>query len=322
MNYLKIGFKIFSLLLVFPVSLCGQEKGLDYQTILSSNPSVAGSEGNGVLHFSYLNFYPGNNFNLNNFRISYDGYFPGIHGGAGVCISNNYLGGIVNEIIGSFSYSYYFRAGRETYISSGLSASFQRRGYSFSGMILPDQIDPLLGSVLPSVQTPADVSKTVFDISAGTMIFHKQILGGISVSHLTQPDLSVSGSYESVISRALLLYFAGDFNLSGSGMIRIQPAGKVEIMRNIIAAGAGASVGTKYLALSSGIFLNNFKQLDLQAGMTFKIKDVKLFYAYRFNISGSQKILPVSLLHVTGISISLNNVDKRKTVKTINFPEM
>jgi hypothetical protein len=33
-------------------------------------------------------------------------------------------------------------------------------------------------------------------------------------------------------------------------------------------------------------------------------------------------LLPVSLLHHAGITVSLNDVEKRKVIKTINFPKL
>jgi hypothetical protein len=32
--------------------------------------------------------------------------------------------------------------------------------------------------------------------------------------------------------------------------------------------------------------------------------------------------MPFSLLHQTGLALSLNNVEKRKLIKTINFPKL
>ena len=50
--------------------------------------------------------------------------------------------------------------------------------------------------------------------------------------------------------------------------------------------------------------------------------DVSVYYNYRFNIVSGNNLLPLSLLHQTGLAFSLNNVEKRKTIKTINFPKL
>ena len=85
----------------------------------------------GSVRFSYLNFYPGNSYNFHSVYFSYDSYFPGIHGGAGIYVSDDYLGGIMNDVRGGLSYSYFLQAGKELYINAGLTASFFHRGFNF-----------------------------------------------------------------------------------------------------------------------------------------------------------------------------------------------
>ena len=46
-------------------------------------------------------------------------------------ISNDYLGGIVNELRSGLSYTYFLQAGKDLYINAGLSASFFHRGFNY-----------------------------------------------------------------------------------------------------------------------------------------------------------------------------------------------
>ncbi len=55
-----------------------RDSGPGFQIIMMNNPAFSGSEGDGILRLSYLNFYPGNNYNLHSVYFSYDSYFPGI----------------------------------------------------------------------------------------------------------------------------------------------------------------------------------------------------------------------------------------------------
>ena len=114
-----------------------------------NNPALSGSEGDGVLRLSYLNFYPGNSYNLHSVYFSYDSYFPVLHGGAGIYLSDDYLGGIINDLRGGLSYAYFLKAGKDLFINAGLSASVFHRGFNFKNAVLPDQIDPLGGVVIP-----------------------------------------------------------------------------------------------------------------------------------------------------------------------------
>ena len=69
----KISYSFF----ILSVYCFGQETdpGPGYQKMMMNNPSLAGSEGDGELRLSYLNFYPGNNYNLHSVYFSYDSYF-------------------------------------------------------------------------------------------------------------------------------------------------------------------------------------------------------------------------------------------------------
>ena len=66
----------------------------------------------------------------------------------------------------------------------------------------------------------------------------------------------------------------------------------------------------------------NGKNVNIQAGFSLKFSVVSVFYNYQFNAISGNSMLPFSLQHQVGIAFSLNNVDKRKTIKTINFPKM
>ena len=161
--------------------------------MMMNNPSLSGSEGDGELRLSYLNFYPGNNYNLHSVYFSYDSYFPGLHGGAGIYLADDYLGGIINDFRGGLSYSYFLQAGKDLFINAGLSASVYHRGFNFDNAILPDQIDPLGGVSLPSSETLASSGRTVFDIGAGFLFISGKFSGGFSINHLAEPDLSATG---------------------------------------------------------------------------------------------------------------------------------
>jgi type IX secretion system PorP/SprF family membrane protein len=302
----------------------GQETGagLNYQITMISNPAVTGSEGDGILRLSYQIHYPGNSFNLNTVFLSYDGFFTALHGGAGFFLSDNCLGGIINDLKGGVSYSYYFQASENLFISAGLSASFYHRGYNFGVAVLPDQIDPVGGVAFPSGEVLSSKGRTIFDIGTGFMFMAGRVFGGLSVSHLAEPDLIDNDYAEARLKRQILLHIAGDFDLSRKKMLKIRPLGKLEVRKEFLSAGAGAVLESNYMSVSSILLADNAKNIDIQTGFSVKAGRLIVFYNYRFNIVSGNNVLPFTLLHHTGIAFSLNNVDKRKTIKTINFPKL
>lgn len=309
-------------LITFSLFLKGQETsyGPSFQVSLINNPAFAGSEENGTMRLSYFNFYPGNNYNLHTFYFSYDSFFPELHGGAGLWISDDYLGGIVNDIRGGLSYSYFLRAGEELYINAGLSASAYHRGFNFSGAVLPDQIDPLGGVVYPSGETLAETGKTVFDVATGFLIMYKGYFAGLAVSHLSEPDISAGPGIEK-LRRKITLHASGSINLDEVRKTAIHPAVYAEFQGNQFTASAGASADLKFAELNVFTISGNSGNFDIQTGFALKISQIGIFYNYRFNVHSDNKMLPVSMLHQIGLVFSLNRVDKRSGYKTITLPK-
>jgi type IX secretion system PorP/SprF family membrane protein len=315
---------IFSLIVVLPDILFSQESesGPGYQYIMMNNPALAGNEGDGTLRLSYLNFYPGNNYNLHSVYLSYDSYVPSLHGGVGINLSDDYLGGIVNDFRGGVSYAYFLQAGKDIFINAGLSASVYHRGFNFEGAVLPDQIDPLGGAIYPSAEVLANSGRSVFDMGAGFVFIAGNFFGGFSVNHLAEPNLSESIEYEDKLKRKLLIHLAGNIDLNKSRNLKIRPVGHLSIQDNFISGGAGMVFESNYLSINALLLGDNEKNMNIQSGFAITAGKVNIFYNYRFNVLSGNFMMPLSLLHQTGLAFSLNNVDKRKTIKTINFPKL
>jgi type IX secretion system PorP/SprF family membrane protein len=315
---------IFLILFLYNIPGVGQETayGPGYQTVMVNNPAFTGSESDGTLRLSYLNFYPGNSFNLNSFYVSYDAYMPGLHGGAGFYITDDWLGGIINDLRGGLSYAYHFQANKNLFINAGLTASCYYRGFNNGAVILPDQIDPLNGVSLPSGEIISERGRAVFDIGTGIMVMSGRFFGALALNHLATPDLAGYGLEADRIERKVVLNLAGSFDLNKKLEILARPVILAEFQGKYMSAGAGGSVENKFLSLSAVVLVNGAKDIDLQAGCSFKKGMILFYYNYRFNITSGNGMLPVSLLHQTGLALSLNYVDKRKVIKTINFPKL
>jgi len=320
-NIIRYSGCVVVVALMIQFRLSGQE-GLSYQATMISNPSLTGSSGDGIARLSYLNHFPGNNYNFHTVLLSYDSYFPELHGGAGFHISEEYLGGIINNLKGGFSYSYYLQAGKDFFISGGLSASFYHRGFDFSNGILPDQIDPVMGAVVPSGETLSGRGRTVLDLASGFLFISGKYYAGISVNHLAEPDPSGSDYISGRLKRTLLVHAGSDFMINREKNMRIIPMLSVVTGEGIFNVATGVSVESKYLSVNAILLADNNENVDLQTGFSVNTGNMMIFYSYRFNVISGENLLPFSLLHHTGIAFSLNTVDKRKAVKTINFPKL
>jgi type IX secretion system PorP/SprF family membrane protein len=300
----------------------GVDPGPGYQAVLMNNPALSGSEGDGVLRLSYLDFYPGNNYNLHSAYFSYDSYFPSLHGGAGGYITDDYLGGIINDLKGGLSYSYFLQAGSNLFINAGLSASFYHRGYDFNKAVLPDQIDPLGGVSVTSAEMLGSRGRTVFDVAAGAVFITGRMSGGFSISHLAEPDLAGDGSLEGRLKRKYFMHLAGEIDINRVHGVRVRPLAFMAIQGDYLSAGGGAVIESNYLSFNVLMFGSNAKNLNMQTGVSVKFNKVILFYNYQFNVISDNNSLPLSILHQAGLAFSLNSVDKRKVIETIKFPNL
>jgi type IX secretion system PorP/SprF family membrane protein len=315
-------FLTFSTFLSLFCKAQDSESGPGYQLILMNNPALSGSEGDGIVRLAYHNYYPGNNFNLHSVYFSYDSYVPSLHGGIGIYVSDDYMGGIVNDLKGGVSYAYFLQAGKDLFINAGLSASVLHQGYNFSGAVLPDQIDPLGGVVFPTVDVMANSGRSVFDIGAGFLFMTGDFIGGFSINHLAEPDLSVNKSSDGKLRRKFLLHSTFDISLNRTNNLRMRPLGYFVIQGGAVSTGAGTVLESNYLSISALLLQDNCNSLNMQTGFSIKSGLISIYYNYRFNIASGNDMMPFSLIHQTGLAFSLNNVDKRKTIKTINFPKL
>jgi type IX secretion system PorP/SprF family membrane protein len=317
-------YQIILLLLFIYVRVCGQESsyGPGFQTVMISNPAFSGSESDGILRLSYLNFYPGKNYNLHSVFFSYDSFIPDIHGGAALFLSDDYLGGIINEMRGGLTYAYHMQAYKNIFINAGLTASFYHWGLNDSKIILPDQIDPLYGVFFPPGEVIADHGRTILDVGTGFLFIFNKFCGGLSMNHLTKPDLSGSGLSNERLKRKLSVHVAGEMSLNKNLGLTAHPVFWGELQGSHYMSGAGGVVESKYLSVNTVILTSNAKDINIQTGFSLKKGIILVFYNYRFNIVSGNRLVPMSLLHQTGVTVSLKNVDKRKLVKTINFPKL
>jgi hypothetical protein len=239
-----------------------------------------------------------------------------------VYFSEDNLGGIINDIRGGIAYAYHFQAGKDLFINAGLSASCYYRAFNNGRIILPDQIDPLNGVVFPSGEQLGQKGRAVFDVGTGILVIKGKFFAGLSLNHLSAPDLGGNGSAADRIDRKLSLNLAADFDVFKKYNLVTRPVIIAEVQGRKLNGGAGASIENNSFSVSAVILANEMKSVDLQTGCTLNSGRFLLFYNYRFNLISANQVLPVSLLHQAGLAFSLNNVDKRKTIKTINFPKL
>ena len=115
---------------------------------------------------------------------------------------------------------------------------------------------------------------------------------------------------------------SGDFSLGSKSVLKLDPLILAVQQDDYLSVGAGASLESSNLAVNTVVFGDNGKNVNIQSGFSLKFNVVSVYYNYQFNVISGNSLLPFSLLHQVGLAFSLNNVEKRKAFKTINFPKL
>ncbi len=322
MNLKKISLLLLIILVRYALFSQEDYQSVGFQSLVTFNPAAAGAEAEGKLRINYYNFYPGRGFDLHKMSVSYDVFISGLHGGVACFVSDDYMGGIINDTRVGFAYSYHLQAGRNIFINAGLSAAIQYRGINPSRIVMPDQIDPLRGAVLPSAENVTGKGRTIFDAGTGFIISSGKYIAGLAVNHLAKPDPAGSGFSGDALPRKLTLFATGSFATGNNNMLYFKPVVFLDMAGRNFLAGTGVTAGTETISINALLTGFNDGQVNLRTGLSIRIWRGLFYYNYCFNLKSANEIMPFSVYQSGGISISLYNVEKRKTINTIIFPEM
>ncbi len=308
-------------LLFLAMTLQGQDTwyGSMSGMYLMYNPAWAGAAGSPVMNISAASFLPGNGFGLKSVYASYDGYFDGLHGGAGVWIADDILGDIMNDMKAGASYAYHFRAGRDLYLTAGLTASVVNRGLRTGSIVLPGDIDPFMGITGGSVSYTSPANITRFDLGTGVSVSSGSWYGGVSVMHLAQPSLN---SDQQDLDRLKRLYTlnAGATFTPGRNGLTLNPSvafltqgGSYTVYLGTEALWRGVMSGLSLWHLSQG-FTAAETSLGWDAGA------LKLILSYSYILAGGNSSFAGTAIVKAGLLFSFNNVEKRKVAHIIKLP--
>jgi type IX secretion system PorP/SprF family membrane protein len=282
------------------------------------NPAYTGAAGVPVLHLSCYSFLPGNGFGLQSVYGSFDSFFQSLHGGAGVWLSDDMLGDVMNDFRAGASYAYHLRAGNNLFFNAGLTASLVYRGINRTSVILPDDIDPFIGPAGSSEYIAAgDV--TMFDLGTGLTFSSGDWYGGISVMHLTQPSLSNDQESHNRLRRLYTINAGASFTV-GKSRTELNPSAAFLAQAGNYTVYLGAEViyrslmcGLSLWHIGSG-FTSAEPSLGWQAGST------RLLISYSYVLSGGDAAFKGTAIVRAGVSVCFNNVEKSRAVHIIKLP--
>jgi len=285
------------------------------------NPAYTGSSGFPAMNLSCYSFLPGNNFALRSGYASFDTYSPGLHGGAGIWLSDDMLGEIMNDFRAGVTYSYHLQAGRDLFFKAGLTASFVHRGVKAGAVILPDDIDPFNGFQGTQSEIIADGAVTVFDIGTGITFEIGPWYGGVSVMHLTQPWLSESHTSDDRLKRLYTVTAGtsfsdrrGEFSLNPSVTLLAQ-AENVIIYLGTEALYRSLMGGVAFWHAASGFTV-------AEPSIGWDTGSAKIILSYSYVLAGGDSAIKGTAIVKAGLAVSFNNVEKSRAIHIIKLPDL
>lgn len=326
--FLKLN-RTLIVLITFILALCSQssvsqdfEGDMFYSVSLMTNPAFSGARGGNNLKLLYRDFYPGNNMNLSSLYLAYDTYVEAIQGGLGFYLSEDHSGDILNDLRTGASYAYHLRAGRELYVNAGIMTSLIYRRLNRSNIILPDQIDPILGPVLTTEDIIDLKSRLMFDIGVGFLFSYRSYNAGLSFNHISKPDLTGRNEEDGRLKRKMTIHADASFN-TGLKDLKMTPLLFVNLQGGIVNGAAGTCVSYKPLTVSLLLHADFRQGINaLQPGFTLKTGRFSFAYSYFFDAFANEAGIPSSHSNLISVSVSLNNVDNSSVMKAINYPNL
>lgn len=308
-------------LLLFTAALSGQDTwhGSVSGMQMMYNPAFTGVGSAPSLNISAFSFLPGNGFGLRSVYASYDGYFEELHGGAGVWITDDMLGDIMNDLRGGLSYAYHFRAGRDVYITAGLTASLIARGIRRDAIILPDDIDPFSGITGGGADYTAPASVTRFDLGTGFTVSSGPWYGGLSVMHLARPPLSHEDRDVNRMDRLLALTGGVEIN-PGKGDLSLVPSAALIVQGDEYRIYLGGEAWWKGIMAGIGMWHVRGGFTSAAGSVGWDAGSVKVNMTYSYILSGGDVSVGGTAIVKAGALFSFGNVEKSRARHIIKLP--
>ncbi len=283
------------------------------------NPGFFGSEGTSSLRLSAFSFMPGKGYGLRSAFAAWDGYYDALHGGAGIWASGDQPGDVMSDFRAGAGYAYHFRAGRDLYLSAGLTASVISRGVKSGAVILPGDIDPFRGIITGTGSYLAREPVTRFDLGTGFTLAAGNWYAGGAVMHLTRPSLGESGRTEERIDRLWAATGGVTLPLQGKEMT-VTPSAAVMVQGNEIriAMAAEATWKTVTAGISGWHVTGGFTAAGVALGWDMSV--VRLNISYSYFISGGDALFAGTAIVRAGAHFTFINIEKSRAAHIIKMP--
>ncbi len=296
-----------------------------YSSPILLNPSFAGNTTAPRFAINYRNQWPALSQAYRTYAVSYDQFFDNYNSGVGVSILADDAGrGLYQTIKLAGVYSYRLKVGRNSYIKTGMELAGVQASVGWDKLIFPDQLDPLFGEVgpggspLPSQEIrPDKTNKLYLDLAMGTMFYNPHFYGGISISHINNPDIrfvKVSDNTSSGLPMRLTLHAGSQLAITdakpGRSGVFISPNILYTRQNNFSELLGGAYIGLG--PLFTGLWMRLTPNNPDAAIMNVGIRQGNMKISYSFDATVSRLSIQSGGAHELGLVFNLDDQNLRK----------
>lgn len=262
-----------------------------YATPLALAPSFAGAAAeNSRISAAYRNQWPSVN-GFSTYSVSFDYFIPKINSGLGLMFTQDAAGeGNYGPMTGGLLYSFDFQINDQWHVRPGVNFYFVRTSLNFSELTFYDEV--LSGNEGSSV-TKTSANKFDMDFALSTIVYNKNIWGGITIDHLLGANTSLYGDVSEIPIKYMV--FGGIKYLTKERLIRkFEESVTFSFLYTSQGRFKQLNIGAYYYKypLMFGIWyrglpvLTTYKSSDALAFMAgYKIDQLTIGYSYDYTIS-------------------------------------
>ncbi|WP_163715325.1 PorP/SprF family type IX secretion system membrane protein [Mangrovibacterium lignilyticum] len=180
-----------------------------YTNPLYLNPAFAGTIGAPRIALQYRNQWQQFDGAYTSYSAAFDAPVKKLQGGLGVYLLNDAQ---ASQMLNSFqlnvAYSVKVRLNEDYFFHGGIQVGYAENTLKTNELVFADNMENNGGIPGSSAEVFTDPKFSYLDYSFGLLIYSKKVFGGLTIHHLTEPDLSFSedNSYDRKLPRKYSLH--------------------------------------------------------------------------------------------------------------------
>lgn len=305
---------------VFSTKVNAQDPHLTqfYANSLYLNPAMTGIHNCPRVGFTYRNQWPALSGTYMTYAASYQQRLHDLNGGLGLLVmQDDQASGTLKTTTVSGLYAQHVTLTNKWSFSVGVQGMFRQRFLDCNKLSFGDQIDPKMGFIHPTQEQCAARPSSMVDVSAGGLLYSKDLWLGAAMHHITEPIETFFTNENSRLARKFTLHGGANITPKDSHHEK-----DLAISPNILYMRQG-----RYEELNLGLYV---RKKVLVAGVWYRTddafitmlgletKNMRIGYSYDFTVS--ELSMATGGSHEISLNYSIPCKKKRPRFRTLSCP--